>query len=592
MALAAAAIVLAATALRVWVAAAGGFYWDDLILTGRSATVPTFSADFLLYDHDGHFMPAAFLLADLATTLAPLQWWLPAVMLVVGQLAASAAVVRLLWVVMGPRPLLLAPLVFYVLCPITLPSFAWWANALNSLPLQFALAWVAADAMKLARTGDRRYAISDVVVTIVALAFFEKSVLVPFVAFATVALAYHVDGVARAFRTALRRCAALWIPTAVVLAVWALVYLTVTDSRVESDHLGNAPGFVHHATSLGLVPTFLGGPWLWDRWPPSPPWATPPTALVIGGWVVLAAAVIGSIVHKRRVAPVWIAAAAYVAASELAMVLTRGSDLAAYELAQTLRYLADSAVVLVVLAALIARAPRRSERPREPRSGGLVALTTVAVVAFAVSSVLSTITFVGRWENNPTNPYLANARVSLAEHRDVPLLDHPVSLWVLVPVATPYNSASHVFGPLPDRPEFADSTPQLRQLDDDGMLVEAVVSDTRTIPQGPVPECGFRVERTPDGVAGDTTIPLDGPLLDWEWTAQLNYFASTAGDVDVRLDTGDTVTVPVEAGLNQVFVRLIGGGDALHVEPTTPGLALCVGSGPVGTVAPTTERVR
>lgn len=80
-------------------------------------------------------------------------------------------------------------------------------------------------------------------------------------------------------------------------------------------------------------------------------------------------------------------------------------------------------------------------------------------------------------------------------------------------------------------------------------------------------------------------LPLDGPLIDWEWTAQLNYFASAAGVVEVGLDrSDDTVTVPVEAGLNQVFVRLYGAGEAIRVRTATPGLELCVGAGPVGSV--------
>ncbi len=133
-------------------------------------------------------MPAAFLAAGLATAVAPLQWWPAAVTLVGLQLLASLAVLRLLWLLLGPRPALLAPLALYLFAPLTVPSFAWWAAGLNSLPMQAALAWVAGDALLLARTGRCWYALTGTVVTAVALAFFEKSVLVPLVAFVVLAL--------------------------------------------------------------------------------------------------------------------------------------------------------------------------------------------------------------------------------------------------------------------------------------------------------------------------------------------------------------------------------------------------------------------
>ncbi|NLU83166.1 hypothetical protein [Rhodococcus sp. HNM0569] len=584
------AAVAAATILRGVLAFRGNFYWDDLILTGRAAQLPMLSGDLLLFDHDGHFMPGAFFVADVVTTLFPLQWPAAALTLIVAQVLASLAVLRVLWLLMGPRPLLLVPLVFYLLGPLTLPSFSWWAAALNALPLQAALAWVAGDALLLARTGRRRYAITGVVAFALALAFFEKSVLVPFAAFVTVALTRHVDGGARPIRDTLRRCAPLWWGSGAVLAVWALVQLLVVDSRLEWRPLGIAAGMFHHGTSLGLLPTLLGGPWLWDRWPPSPPWVTPPTVLVVLGWVAVLAAIALSVAVKRRVVPVWCAVVAYVVVSETAMVLARASDETAYELAQTLRYLADTSVVLVVAFAIVARAPRRDSTAsrvldslgRDGRTAATVAIT----LAFAVSSAWSTYSFDRTWQNNPTTDYLANARASLAAHQDVPLLDQPVSIWVLLPVAAPWNQTSHVFAPLDDRPEFARSTPELRRLDDSGRLVHASVSEVRAIGQGPVPGCGYRVE----GATAD--IPLDGPLLDWEWTAELHYFASDDGAVAVRLDTGDTVDVPVRAGLNTVYVQLHGGGSSLHVTPATDDLALCFGAGPIGAATTGTEPVR
>ena len=60
--------------------------------------------------------------------------------------------------------MLLIPLTFALFTPLGVPGFAWWAAALNSLPMLAALAWVCADAVLLVRTGNQRYAVTGVLV--------------------------------------------------------------------------------------------------------------------------------------------------------------------------------------------------------------------------------------------------------------------------------------------------------------------------------------------------------------------------------------------------------------------------------------------
>ncbi len=587
-------LVAAQTAVRGALALGGNLYWDDLILTGRSAALPLLSPEFLFYNHDGHLMPAAFLTAGITTALAPLQWWAAAVTLIGLQLLAALAVLRVLWLLIGPRPALLAVLALYLFAPLTVPSFAWWAAGLNSLPLQAALAWVAGDALLLARTGRRRYALTGTLVTALALAFFEKSVVVPFVAFAVVALRMRVDGEATPMRSAWRAGLRLWLAAGAVIAVWAPVYLAVADTGIEVPTASEALAFVHHGTSLGVVPTLFGGPWQWTRWPPGPPWATPPDGLVVAAWVALVVVVVVSVRYKKRTGWVWTSAVAYVAASEVAMMLARSGADTTYELAQTLRYTSDSAVVLALGCALVARAPQRLVAQRRDDAGTIGAfgrtvtnpvVATALVAGLVASSVWSTVTFARSWQDNPGADYLATATRSLAEHSDVPLLDQPVSLMTLLPVAAPWNNASNVFAPLKDRPEFDRATSELRVLDESGRLVHATVEPARWTVQGSEPRCGIRI-----GPAGGE-VPLTGPLMLWQWTAQLNYHATVDGVVDVGLGSGEAVAVPVRKGLNQAFVRIYGTGDHLSVRPRTPGLQLCLGAGPVGVVLPGTDAI-
>lgn len=587
----AAVLVVVQLVIRGIVAARSYFYWDDLRLLASSGDHSLLSLDFLLHDHDGHLMPGAFFLAGAATDIAPLNWALPAITLIALQAIASLCVLRLLWVILGPRPTILIPLALYLFSPLTLPSFAWWANGLNQLPLQAGIALATAEAILLYRTGRNRHAVVGAVAFLVALLFFEKSVVIPFVAFVAVALLARTAGTRRPIRAAARKAAKLWIPSLVVLAGWAAVYLTRVNPPLSTDNLSSAPEMLHHGTSLGLLPALFGGPWSWDRWPPSPPWATPPVALVVIAWLLLLALIVGNHLRRRRIAWVWPAVAVYALASQSAMILIRAVDGTAFELAQTLRYVADTGLIVSIALAIIDQAPRRAAHPAfrpvlSVRTRPVI--TAVAGVAFLVGSLWSTYTFDQRWQDNPADAYLHNAKAALATHQDTPLLSQPVSIWVLLPVAAPYNQSSEIFGPLRDRPEFSDSTPDLQMLDDDGHLVPAQVSWTRSIQQGMVPECGTRVTGDAIAIAPDIagTLTLSQPVINWEWTAQLNYLSNRDGIIEVSMADGEPVTVPVARGLGTAYVRLIGGGDSVHVSAVTPDLNLCFGGGPLGAVVP------
>ncbi|MEV5836036.1 hypothetical protein [Nocardia sp. NPDC052112] len=620
-------LVLVQLVVRWGVAGSGFFYWDDLILVGRAGSYPLWSADLLLYNHDGHFMPLAFATAWVVTALAPLTWAGPMVSLIVLQFAASVAVVRMLVVLVGVRWAILVPLGFYLFCPLTLPAYAWWAAALNALPLQFALAWVIGDAVRLVETGRQRYAASGVLVLGVALLFFEKSVIVPFAAFAVAVLVRHVDGLGSALRVVARRGAALWGGSGLVIACWLAGYLTVVDVSAMHTSPAELRDLLPGATSLGIVPTLFGGPWSWERWLPSTPWADPPVWAVVSAWIALCALVLLSLRARLRVGPVWVMAAAYVLIAQLPVALARSGPNTAAELMQSLRYFADIAVVSTAAGALILRArprdhasdllPDRGDDVTVPGSGdtpapaarggaglpvrgpgwcggrvvgwvigisgrwsGSMAGSRVAAVsaaAFLVSSLWSTASFVQSWRVNPTRTYMANVKSALAGTDGVPLLEQEVPWNVLNPTAYPQNLTSRVLAPLAQPNTFADSTPQLRMITDTGAIVEAAVWWNRSILPGPEPGCGYRI-RGPQ----PTDVPLDGPMLEHEWTARLNYLANRDGRITVSFEHGDPVAAPVRKGLNTVYIRVVGSGSTLRISPRTPGLDLCLGVGPVG----------
>ncbi|HKP43896.1 hypothetical protein [Mycobacterium sp.] len=579
----AAALVAVQLVIRAVLAFRGYFYWDDLILTGRAGTQGLLSPAYLFDDHDGHVMPGAFLMAGGITRIAPLNWIGPAISLVVLQLLASLALLRALHVILGWRPVLLVPLTFALFTPLGVPGFAWWAAALNSLPMLAALAWVCGDAIMLVRTGNQRYAVTGLLVYVGGLLFFEKAAVIPFVAFTIAALYAHVTGsgsVLGVWRRGLR----LWVASLAVTAAWIGVYLVVVDQKRWSFDVAMTWDLLSRSVTHGIVPGLVGGPWDWQRWAPASPWATPPVVVMMLGWVALAAVVAVSVVRKERIGVVWLTAVGYAIACQIPIYLMRSSRFTALELAQTLRYLPDLVVVLALLAAVGLCAPNRSGSTWLDASRRRTAVLACCLIFFVASSLYSTATFLRSWRDNPAQPYLQNAQAGLAAAHaasDAPMLDQEVDPLVLQRVASPENLASHMFALLPDRPEFASATTNLRMLDVSGRLVDAKVTWVRTIVPGPSPQCGYLVQ--PDF---PVKMPLDGPLLPSDWTVEINYLANSDGSMTMSLSEGKEVRVPVRPGLNRVFVRLPGAGDAINVRANTAALSVCIASGPVGFVAP------
>ena len=584
VAAAGAALIALHLAVRGILAFGGYFYWDDLILVGRAGTQPLLSVSYLFTDHDGHVMPAAFLLGGAITRLAPLVWTWPAVSLVLLQLIASLALLRALRVILGWRPVLLIPLCFALFTPLAVPAFAWWAAALNYLPMVAAMAWVCADAILLVRTGNRRYALTGLLAYAGGLMFFEKAAVIPFTAFTVAALLCYVQGDRDAARTVWRRGRPLWLLALALTAAWVALYLLVVDQQRWSSDLPMTWDLLRRSVTHGIVPGLVGGPWVWQRWAPASPWAVPPVTVMVLGWVALATAVTVSLLRKQRIGPVWLAAAGYVVACQVPIYLMRSSAFTALELAQTLRYLPDLVVMLALLAAVGFCAPSRTGSVWLDESGQRRSVVVGLVLAFVASSLFSTSTFLTSWQDNPTKAYLHNAIRGLADAHassPAPLLDQEVDPLILQRVVGPQNLASHMFALIRDRPEFSGSTDRLRMLDATGRMVDADVTWVRRIAPGPQPQCGYFVQTD-----APVRMPLDGPLLPAEWTSELNYLANTEGSMVLSLPVGPETKVAVKPGLNRVYVRLSGAGDAITVRADTAALAVCLASGPVGYLAP------
>ena len=583
-----ATVVVAAALVRTWVAAAGWFYWDDLILHSLAAGHSWPSPAFLFTDHDGHLMPGGMALAWIVAHTAPLDFRLPLAQIAVLQLLAGAAYARMLWVLLRGRPTLLFPLIAGLAIPLGLPSSTWWAAALNVLPLTAALAWAVSSMVLLARTGRRRYMVEAAAATVLGLLFVEKALIIPVVAAAVLLAGWWTAGAGRDELLELwRRTRIAWAAQAVIVVTWAGVFLVVVGRLGGRGGFGDAEGtrpglldLVAHTYRSAVVPTLGGGPWRWDRWHPGPPMADPTTAAVLVGALACAAVLAWSLLTRRRTGAIWAAVALYPLVSVALVAVGRAGPDTAAEIVQTLRYHPELPVVLGAAAALaLAAPPRTAGGPERAPRRTHTALGVLALAALLASSAVSTVTYRQVWAEQPSRDYAQPLLEALRE-RSAPMLDQDVPLEVLHPVTAPAHRLSTLLTGVPGMPEVATWTPEPVIVDVQGTLHPAEVVFGRTLPQGPEPACGYRVG------AGGARLELDGPLLERDWVVQLNVFADADGQVALEFDQGAETVVPVVAGLRTVFVRVDGGGSAMTVSPRGGASELCIGSGPVGVLMP------
>ena len=466
-------LVVGNLVLRGWLFGQRHYYADDLRLLHLADGSALLSPSYLLQDYDGHLMPGAFLVAGLVERAGPLEWWPAAVSLLLLQALASLALLRLLRVVLGERPVLLVALAFGLFTPMVLGSVTWWAAALNSLPLQIGLAWFVADAVLLVRTGRRRYAVSGTAALAFALAFYLKAVLLPPVAFGVVVVLLLRDGTPSPLLAAVRRGRELWWGTGAVLAVWAVTYLaTRTDDPVDVGSAGQV-GLTVATGFKALTPAVLGGPFRWEIRPPRRPPLSEPPDLDAGGRGDGAAgggrldlrpparrlAGVGpGRRHRRRRA-----------AARGAGSLGPGAGGSVVPLAH--RYFAADAVLLPLAGALLVSLPlrprfhRRYGRPAWSARPWAAAGTALLTACFVAGGVQSAVGHARAWEADRTGEFLDTARASLAAAGPAPLLDQVLPFAVVVGMSPPVDRLSGVLGPLEDRPPFAAATSELRLLD-------------------------------------------------------------------------------------------------------------------------------
>ncbi|MCC5579828.1 hypothetical protein IMZ11_29805 [Microtetraspora sp. AC03309] len=576
-------LVLAQTAWKASIVQHAFFKEDDFEFMAR-ALESGLSWEYLTRVHYGQFMPGGFLLAWVTGRVAPYDWGLAAGIVLALHACAGLAVFRMLRVVFGRRPIILVPLLVFLVAPVTVPALAWWAAGLNTVPLQIALPMAVASHVLYLRSGRAVHAVAAAWWTLFGLAFFLKAFAIPFTLFALTAV--YFGGT----RAALRRHARVWILYGGTLLVYLVLYLyrTVTSDTDGGRFpgLGDAVGFVWELMARTFLPTVLGGPWKWFS---GTDWAvtSPPGLLVALSWSVAVALFVVTVRYRRHAAAAWAILLAYIVVADIAPPLYGRVYLIGSFAGADSRYVADAVPLLALVAALAVlpvageAAPYRRALPSREVVYGLGGLV---VGGFTVASLASAAVFGGHLGNERRVSYLRNAERALAAApADAVVYDRRVPSDILADSYRSYAFTSRLLGPLASPARRAamyrpPASPVGLVFDDAGRLAPVEVKGDKTVPTTPDgcwPTSGAAVEVP----IRRTSAPVTGTLV------RLGYASRVP--VKVTLWIGDRSTgLNLREGFGKMFFLVPPGTDRVLITDVPAGSGFCTGDVTAGEAVP------
>ncbi|GAA1911491.1 hypothetical protein GCM10009737_11220 [Nocardioides lentus] len=590
-------LVLVQTGWRAWASAGAWWYADDFILL-EDARRSGLSLAALVQPHDSQLMPLGRLLAWSAGRAGDLAWWPGALQLVGLQLAAGLAAVWMLVRLAGPRPAILAPLAFYLVSPLTLTAYLWWAAALNQLPLHLAFFLAVGCHVTYLRTGRQRWALLAALAVTLGMTAYVKAALVLPVLLVLSLGPFASGGIPARLRTVAGQWRA-WAVYGVLGASYAAAYTRWVPSPVAEGAPTDWSGLVRAMVGESLGSVSLGGPWRWSTENPPLLQVDVPGPVAVLSWVVIVAALGAALVVLRRrgvrTAPVSAAllVVGWVGGALVLVGLGRAPQLGAF-VGYELRYLADSAMVVTLALALwclpvagadaataatAAPGSRPVAAPARTRAGLPAALRPVAAVAALVllaGAAWSSSTYAAAWHRPYATRAFVERAAQAADERPRTVADVPVPASVMAGTAFPDNLPSRLLGSLPRVRAVAAGT-DLETLDAGGTPVRAAVVAGAESPAGPQDGCGYRVG------AEAVTVPVEGDA-EFFWWATVSYLASA--DTTLTLGLGEREErVEVLAGLHTLFLRGEGGWGPVRLQGSDEAV-VCVDSVRVGDLVP------
>lgn len=612
---AAAVLITVSVLWRASITTRGYLTIDDFPIISQ-ADAGGLGPDHLFSLYNNHLMPAARLLTWVTHRLTEYEYWPYATLMIIGQLVVSVAFYRLLRLLLPAGWALLVPLCVFVFNPLTLEVTAWWAVAVNLLPMQVAMIVAIGAQVRFLRTRRRRHLVTLGASVVVALLFFEKALLVVAAVFLLTLCLYGPGGPVRAVLTTLRRWWPAWLVLTGISVAYLAGYLSVSATALRAPVSAAEVGtFLQQFYGQSLPAGLVGGPWTWLDGADGPALVAPTRTAQWVSWAVLAAFVGVTGWLRRGVAVrAWLLLVLYSGLGAGLIGLTRlGSGFSGVA-GLVPRYLGD-VLLVAALCVGVALCGLRHPRPTgaepdgteptggkpdhpepaggEPDSAGPVgerARRAVPVLAAGLvlligSSVYSGVDFGTDWRDKAGRDYLNTARADLATAEPgTVFMDQPVPERVVPGLSHPWNLQSRFFAPLDTDPVFVTRARRLWVFDEAGHVRPARVRGVRAAP-GPAPGCGYQV-------AGDrpVRIPLRSRVVDYWQVVRIAYLSDRDTVATFRLGDGEAVPFDVHRGLNAMFLLVSGGGDEIELRVGDRAASVCTDEIEIGALVPQGDR--
>lgn len=573
------------------------FITDDFMLQSR-AVEHEIGWDYLTRVHTGHFEPIGFGFMWVLTKLAPWNWTVAMLAMLVAQVLVAVLVWRMLTRLFGRRALILIPFALYCLTPLTIPAFTWLSAAIIWLPLTTALAGAIANHVAYLRSGRWEDAVWAIFWYCFGLASFEKIVIfLPFIAVLSLAVSPTVRLTVRDILRLVRRTWLVWVGYAVASAAYLVIYLdgsarAEASANLDVPSIGQLTDFVYLSLFRTMIPGALGGPWDWQPASYAGAMVNSPRFFDWACWIVFAAVVIVSFLTRRRIGRAWLALLVYLGGSIAALAVGRvaySGPLAALET----RYLADAIVPLVVVVGMCLMAledepdawlPAARRWLEAVPQQTVVWTSGVAGALWLALALHSANGYASFSAANPYKEFVETTRQSLTTlPADAQIFDTPIPVDLLGPLFMEFNTVSRFVAPVA-------TAEQREALANRETFTEPLV----LAPDGtfqPLEVAGFSSPPPFEGLCGwqpedgQVSVPLTDTAYEWPWAVRVGYLADGPATGTIHLGE-DSQEVEFTEGLGEVFVPLVGGGSEVVIDGLAPDADLCFGDAQVGTPRP------
>lgn len=567
-------------AMRVYMLRSWSWLQDDLLLTAWAPTKGF--VDYVLTDFAGHVLTGELAIAWVYTTLDPLNYFWPALTIVVFSALVVIAWGLALREIFGERLHLLLALVVINLTPGMTAISLWWISCLNIFPMLASMGFgVWFLARYLLREQSRRDLVGMNVSYALGLLMWEKSLLVTVPLFFLVLL-LGPPTVKKAMPLAVR----IFWPTAVVTVAYLAFFawsVHGSDSAGPgrySRSLGAAAELVQHGTADITLPALLGGPFQSVDNPLSA-FPSVPVALAVLLWTLALALAVGGVLLRRRGGVALTMIATYAAISwGLVFFSSRFSGVGAGILAVP-RYSADLLPV-VLLGCLFLVTPTRVETEplrRHISPTTLLRIREMLVVYLVLASVVAVVTSMRLWnavESSSTKPYMDNLVADAQALGKADIYDDVVPQRLVSGILLPDASrTSAILRPLDLPLRYDEPTEQFAMVNDDGHIrLAGIPGGVQSVSPGPDGACGYGVDE------GETTsVQLTGQPFAYTWGMEITYFTGSDARIAVQTDTDRLeLTMPVTSsgGVGKRQFLISGPISALTIEGLDGTSAVCI----------------